>query len=273
MTTGKEYQLADKLQKQIRERGRDVSGMQASSTSELLRRARMGQDPSVNCAEQAFRESYRSRQGAAPRPASGEARARTTRESADADSYRRRANAAYASDSRFADHAAGRQSAAGKSTSSAYAKTAEQRTYAKAAAEQPAGDAGEIRVRQKAFPPMFIAMLLLGTVMVMFLVFSISEVYQTTNEIARLENELEALQSEAEELRLRLEEKNDVRKIEEIATTELGMVKEDSLQRRYVSLSDGEYIELVAQETEESAGGVMLSSIFSSLERFFERFK
>lgn len=248
MTYGKDYTLADKMQKQFRNRGSEVSGMQASSTAELMRRAEMGRDPRVNCAEQAFRESYRTRNNP------GTQKTRTD---------------------------AGYQRRAGQQTE----RTAHQPRRVQN--EQPKRDsfrevktevtepAVEIPVRQKGFSPMFIALLIVATLMVLVLVFSISEAYQTTSEIARLETELEELEKEADELRLRLEEKNDIRTIEKIATEELGMVKEDSLQRRYVSLSDGEYIELLntEEESEEQTGGVLLSSIFTALGDFFDRFK
>jgi cell division protein FtsL len=107
-------------------------------------------------------------------------------------------------------------------------------------------------------------MLLVSTFMVMFLVMSISDIYETTNEIADLEREIATLRSDAEDLSLQLEEKNDIRLIEEIATKQLGMTKEDSLQRRYVSLSDGEHIDILEVEEEEEKG-VLLSSLFSSI--------
>ena len=53
----REYVLADKLKSEFKERGKDVSGMRASSTSELMRRATMGHDDRENCAEEALRES------------------------------------------------------------------------------------------------------------------------------------------------------------------------------------------------------------------------
>ena len=46
------------------------------------------------------------------------------------------------------------------------------------------------------------------------------------------------------------------------------MVKEDALQRKYVSLSEGESIEVLEVEEEEN-GGVLLSSVFSSIGKFF----
>ena len=98
----------------------------------------------------------------------------------------------------------------------------------------------------------------------------ISDVYKASNEIAQLENQLQTMQSEAEELKLKLDEKNDIREIEKIATTKLGMAKEDTMQRRYITLSDGERIEVIDNgESEESSGGVMLSSIASAIENLF----
>lgn len=275
MTYEKDYKLADKMQKQFRGRGSAVSGMQASSTSDLMRRAEMGKDPGVNCAEQAFRENYRSRQ------------AQTQRDSrmyngAQRNGYSSGNPYSYTASNRAQTQNANRNSTrSGQSYRASYGSASGTRQRVRTekvrddVARDDVGEPAEIKIKHKSFPPMFLAFLLVGTLMVMFLVLSISEVYQSTSEITKLENQLEQLQSEAEELELRLDEKNDVRKIEEIATKELGMVKEDSLQRRYVSLSDGEYIELVADENEvdESTGGVMLSSIFSSLDKFFERFK
>ena len=57
-----DYRLADKLKKEFHGRGADLNGMQASSTSELMRRAGMGGDPRVNCSEEAFRENYVNRE-------------------------------------------------------------------------------------------------------------------------------------------------------------------------------------------------------------------
>ncbi len=115
-----------------------------------------------------------------------------------------------------------------------------------------------------------VALLGVVTVMIMFLVTQISDVYKASNEIAQLENQLQTMQSEAEELKLKLDEKNDIREIEKIATTKLGMAKEDTMQRRYITLSDGERIEVIDNgESEESSGGVMLSSIASAIENLF----
>lgn len=269
MTYGKEYALADKLQKQFKNRGSDVSGIQASSTSELMRRAEMGRDPKVNCAEQAYRESYNRSNTQYSRSAdqntyTQQRSERTTRSSSSAgkSSYGERASYGSTSQRRERDHA----NVKSRSRDQVYEVKNETPVYA---------EGGEVRVKQKSVSPQFIAMVIAGTVMLMILVLAISDSYRTTREIARLEAELQTLQDEAAELRLQLEEKNDIRVIEEIATKELGMVKEDSLQRRYISISDGEHIELLntEEENEEQTGGVLLSSIFSALGDLFDRFK
>lgn len=134
---------------------------------------------------------------------------------------------------------------------------------------------GEIKVKKQSINPLFVASLFVVTFMMMALVMSFAQVYQTANDVASLERQLDNLKKEETELALRLEEKNDIRTIETIATTKLGMVKEDSLQRRYVSLSEGERIVLSesTETAEPTTGGVMLSSIFSSIGKFFDNFR
>ena len=132
----------------------------------------------------------------------------------------------------------------------------------------------EVKVRKKRLSPLLPVLLLITTIMIMTAVATISEAYQKTTEVSRLENELETLVDQTEELKLKLEEKNDIRTIGTLATTKLGMTKEDSLQRRYVSLSDGERIELIETETEENpSGGVLLSAFAGYLERIADRFR
>ena len=112
--------------------------------------------------------------------------------------------------------------------------------------------------------------------MIMSIVLSFSEIYQTTSEIAQLENTLAALRDQAAELELELEEKNDIRVIEQIATEQLGMVKEDAVQRKYISLSNGEHIDIIEDESAEeepAASGILLSSIWSSLGNLFDYFR
>lgn len=253
-----EYTLADKMKKQFYGRGASLNGMQASSTSELVRRAEMGRDPRVNCAEQAFCERYGNGQGRARREYTLEEAMYTSvyntvpgknasqrKQSGQQKTSERKANASHKQGSR------------------------NNKDMRKKDRQEPITPSMEIRVKKKVIPPVFVAMLLVSTLMIMFLVMSISEIYETTNEIAMLEEQIATLKADAEDLKLQLEEKNDIRVIEEIATTQLGMTKEDSTQRKYVSLSDGERIDIIEVETDEETGGVLLSSIFSAIGDFF----
>ena len=264
----REYVLADKLKSEFKERGKDVSGMRASSTSELMRRAAMGHDPRENCAEEAFRESYSkrpngtrqaARQSAANNVNYTYSRARSAQNSAKRTQTK---NAAQSSAGTKA-----RASSSGVRFASNVKRAPKSIQYRPETVNVRAEAKDTAR---KRLSPMFVALLGVVTVMIMFLVTQISDVYKASNEIAQLENQLQTMQSEAEELKLKLDEKNDIREIEKIATTKLGMAKEDTMQRRYITLSDGERIEVIDNgESEESSGGVMLSSIASAIENLF----
>ena len=264
----REYVLADKLKSEFKERGKDVSGMRASSTSELMRRAAMGHDPRENCAEEAFRESY------SKRPNGTRQTARQSVANNINYTYRQARSAQNSANRTQTKNAA--QSSAGtkaRASSSGVRFASNVKRAPKSIQYRP--EAVNVRAEakdtaRKRLSPMFVALLGVVTVMIMFLMTLISDVYKASNEIAQLENQLQTMQSEAEELKLKLDEKNDIREIEKIATTKLGMAKEDTMQRRYITLSDGERIEVIDNgESEESSGGVMLSSIASAIENLF----
>jgi len=255
--------LAEKLKNEFYERGAAVQGMRATSTSELCRMAEMGRDPRFNCAEEAFRRDYRTgRTGS-----HGEARRRTAgvKQEARHDSGR-------ASAQRTAGRATGKGASARQNASR---QSVRKETHKKRIPEPAVNTPSEaIAVERKPFPTMFFVLLAIVTVAVMVVLHGASQVYDTTDQIAEYENDLKMLEQRADDLELELEEKNDIRKIEEIATMKLGMTKEDSRQRRNVSLSDGEHIDVITLEEEKEVGsGVLLSSILSALGELFERLK
>ncbi len=263
MTYERNYALGDKLKREFRGRGADVKGMRATSTPELMRRAAMGKDPRENCAEAAFRESYSSRKSGTNGNRAGNYSGYSSPRTAGTK------NAAYGTKSGTKRNPA---SSASRNNPKSRANTAAGKKKSAYDDEVPekVTPAAEVRVKHKKLSPVFLACLLVGTIMVTFMITEISSVYKAANDVAQLENDIEELKAEAAELELKLEEKNDIREIEKIATTKLGMAKEDSLQRRYVSLSDGERIELIdTGEDENQSLGVMLSSVFESIGRFF----
>lgn len=134
--------------------------------------------------------------------------------------------------------------------------------------------AREIAVEKKRISLGFLLFLAFSTMMIMLIVMFGSRIYETKREISSLENQVAVLRENIDELELKLEEKNDIRLIEQIATASLGMVKEDSLQRKYISLSEGERVDIVSEpETSNKGMGTMLSSIFAVFGDFLEFFK
>ncbi len=233
------YRLADKLRQEYRGRGQNLVGIGVASTEELMARAQMGRDPRENVSEEAFSE-----------------RLRNPNYTYDKNKYR----------TSTASHT---QSRTGNMRQTAAGSTEERMRQRKM--PEPDHIPGEVQVQTKGLSLGYILILALITVMIITVLFSIAQVYRTSNTIADMEKELSSLQNTAAKLELAIEEKNDIRVIQQIATEQLGMVKEDSVQRKYISLSDGERIDVIAEEAAEEDGvfGTMLSSIAALFERIF----
>ena len=120
-------------------------------------------------------------------------------------------------------------------------------------------------MEKKRIPASFVLALVFCTMMIMLIITSVAQIYQTTREISSLEKEVVALKENIDDLELKLDEKNDIRLIEQMASVSLGMVKEESVQKKYISLSDGERVDLVEtpEEPSEKGLGTMLSSFFA----------
>ncbi len=251
-----EPRLAEKLRREYRGRGEDLRGVGAASTEELMRRAAMGRDPRVNVSEEAFEQRLHNRGQSFTYPQN--ARPRTQYTNYQRSNPQRRNTDGYT--------ARNPGQRAGEGAGIRSRRNPEPKSRTESAIPK------ETRVARRSLPPFFVLLLTFMTVMVLLIVFSIAQIYKTTDEIGDLKSQLSTLQTTAAELELKIEEKNDIRTIEKIATEELGMVKEDSVQKKYVSLSDGEHIDLIEepeQDTTSDGLGTMLSSIVSALGRWF----
>ncbi len=277
-----DYELADKLKKQFSGRGAAVSGIEATSASELLKRASSGKDPSVNVSEEAFRENWgarrmnarengigssspsrdpsRPRSGPAPQSGGDRINEEITRRNHIPYGGRRPGSDPSRPGVRTASAAAGRPGKAKRAKKTAKPRV---RGNRRVRAEAPRND--EIRVRGGRFPFAAVAVCLIVLIFVFSVVQSWARVYQTSNRISQLTSDLDALNEKADRMKLKLEEKNDIRNIWDIAVGDLGMAKEDSLQRRFVSISDGERIEILEAEEEKPSPGGVLFSVFDSL--------
>lgn len=133
----------------------------------------------------------------------------------------------------------------------------------------------EIKIEKKKIPISFIALLSAATIMIMGIIFCFSEIYNSTTTLSEMKDTLAEIESESDSLKLKLEEKNDISMIEKKATEELMMVKEDSVQKKYISLSSGDRIVLDDDESSEETDGffgTMLSSVSAAFDNLLDYF-
>ena len=116
---------------------------------------------------------------------------------------------------------------------------------------------------KKPFPVAAVVMVTICTLLLMFTVMSYVQINEYTIEVALLRGELTDLAGEKKELALALEEKNDMLKIEEYATENLGMVKSDQLTKKHITLDQEDKVEVV--ETEPSEDVTVVSSVMSAI--------
>lgn len=133
----------------------------------------------------------------------------------------------------------------------------------------------EVRVARAPFPFTAVMMLSIFTLMIMVLVYSFAQNYELSHEINTLEAQQRALAAQEQQLTLQLEERNDIRLIEDIAVNEIGMVKGDLVENRFVTVSGGNRVVMVAYEDEASRVqkgifGTMLSAIGENFEKLKE---
>jgi len=122
----------------------------------------------------------------------------------------------------------------------------------------------------KPFPTVLVVMSLVCTMLFMFMVFNTVKINEFSRGIASMQSELNNLMSEKKELELKLDQKNDLREIEKIATEKLGMVKNDNVERAYISINSEDKIEVTY--IPKTAPQVTFSTVLSSIGRNFESF-
>ena len=144
---------------------------------------------------------------------------------------------------------------------------------AKAIAADRAASKREVKVERTRVSLSFIAILIVSTLMIMAVIFSYAQLSSSSRELSDAKETLEALQAEREDLTFQLEQKNDVRLVEKIATEKIGMVKEGAVTKRFISMSSGDSIELEATGTAEETGGGTLGSLLSVFTGLFDNIR
>jgi cell division protein FtsB len=74
------------------------------------------------------------------------------------------------------------------------------------------------------------------------MIFNYVQINERTSAVSDLKADIASLSFEAEELGTKLEQKNDLILIEQIATEKLGMVKIDEITKKYITMDPGDTI-------------------------------
>ncbi len=121
--------------------------------------------------------------------------------------------------------------------------------------------------------------LVLSAVVIAFIVilmlFSIAQINEFKNEISGLEADKAELLTKIDDLNVAIDAKNDIRFIEDEATNRIGMVKSNQVATKYVSISDGERVEVVDNseadgESKYGVFGTLMSVIGTNWDHLME---
>lgn len=133
----------------------------------------------------------------------------------------------------------------------------------------------EIRVEKQKAPMGIILGIVIAFVLLLGVVYSFSQISESNAELSAMKTKIAEVEAEAAKMSLIIEEKNDIGVIEKRATEELNMVKEGSVQKKYITVSGGDRIVLENTEAEEEKGffGSMLSSVSATFEDLLDYFR
>ena len=122
--------------------------------------------------------------------------------------------------------------------------------------------------RTVPFPTSVVFVSVICTVLFMFMMLTMAQINEFTQDISALQGRLSELQKQEEDLRLDVEFKNDLRVIESAAVNELGMVKSDEVQKQYVIIGNEDKIEVIEPETTEDS---LINTVMSSIGENFRQ--
>lgn len=98
--------------------------------------------------------------------------------------------------------------------------------------------AAVVEKKRARMPVGTILMLVLCATILMLLIYIGMNINNMTHDITYMNEKAAELKAQEEKLTMQLEEKNDLVLIEEIATTELGMVRKNAIEHKYVNLNE-----------------------------------
>ncbi len=101
----------------------------------------------------------------------------------------------------------------------------------------PAEHVNTVSVDKKAsFPFTIILLALICTLLFAYIIYNYVLIYERTSVVADLRAEISTLSSEVNDLNAKLEMKNDLDVIADLAIYDYGMVRVDEIEKRYVSI-------------------------------------
>lgn len=255
--------LCDRLKQQFANRcSTAVARYEAPATSEMIRRVQRGLDPYEN----------------APNPLT---ETRTNTAPARRSETARKAQVQSAPQKKAASKVAvgtNEKTAPAKRETAVSSVSAEMKRVrsAAAAAKTAKAKAGveEVRVARAPFPFAALITVTIFTVILLSVLYTFAQNYELAGEIASLEAQHEALLAEEAALSLQLGERDDIRIIEDIAVNQIGMVKNDLVENRFVSVSGGNRVEVMQSEEEEDEKNEnIFSGMLSAIGENFEKIK
>ena len=155
------------------------------------------------------------------------------------------------------------QQAAARASAEALRRAEESRARTAAALKKQAAKAEKLRhksmiaihtiaaEKKYAFPLSIVLIALCFTILILAIVTTSVQIGEITSVNASLRRQYNALVSEENELRLQLETRDDLRIVENMAKTELGMVKKDEVERYYLTVRKEDRIEIIEETVEE----------------------
>lgn len=127
------------------------------------------------------------------------------------------------------------------------------------------------RVKASPFPISFLFYALVMTVMLMFIAYSNSVVNEISYDIGDLEAQISDIKAENEKLSVEIEKKYDLKYIEEVATTKLGLVKSTDVVKHYISIAADDEVVVSDKATQPAAKlGATFDSLKSSLSKIYK---
>ncbi len=124
----------------------------------------------------------------------------------------------------------------------------------------------------RPFPIAVVFSSLICTILIMFIVYNYVKLNEYTSEASALTNQLTALKQTEEELNNELAKRVDLMEIERIAKEDYGMIKNDHLTKKYITIENEDKTVVVTDEPEGTGSSytTLMSIIADLFSEFFQ---